>query len=99
MFHLFATRAQLLPEKAKITVMTSLVFHNMLRTESEETYTPAGFLDTDNNGNITQESWRDYATPNILPRNKVHGHINNITAEDIRQIFCNVFINPSQEPW
>ena len=38
-FWLIAARAQLPLEKATITVMASLVLHNMLRTKSEETYT------------------------------------------------------------
>ena len=78
--------------------MTSLVLHDMLRTDSEKTYTPPGFLDTDNNGNITQGSWRDYAAPNILPLGNKRGHRNNITAENIRQIFCDFFNGPGQVP-
>ena len=87
-FRLFATRTQL-----------SLVLHDMLRTDSEKTYTPPGFLDTENNGNITQGSWRDYAAPNILPLGNERGHRNNITAENIRQIFCDFFNGPGQVPW
>ena len=97
--HLFGTRAQLSPEKAKTTVMACLVFHYMLRTESEKTYTSPRFLNTDNDGNITQGSWKDYAFLNILPLSNEHGYKNNISAEDIRQIFCAFFYRPGQVPW
>ena len=43
----------------EIFVKASVALHNFLQTETRAVYCPSGFVDGDNNGCITEGSWRD----------------------------------------
>lgn len=98
-FRLFSNRANLSPEKTEIIVMASLALHNMLRTKSRESYTPAGFVDQENEGVVVGGSWRDTSAPNIVPLQPAPPSRKNASAEAVREKFCNYFNGPGQVPW
>ena len=87
------------PEKAEIIVMASLCLHNMLRTKSKNSYTPVGFLDQENEGVVEGGSWRDISAPNIVPLQPAPHSRKNVSAEAVREKFCNYFNGPGQVPW
>ena len=48
------------PEKASTITLATLVLHNMLCQISHESYSPEGFIDTENeNGDVVNGEWRD----------------------------------------
>lgn len=98
-FRLFSTRANLSPDKAKTLIMASLVLHNMLRTESAESYTPRGFIDSEVDGNIIQGDWRNTAAPNIAPLEIERRGRQNLNGEQIRHSYCEFFNGAGQVPW
>lgn len=85
----------MLPGKANITVMASQVLHNILGIESEETYNRPRFLDTDNNGNITQGKVGE-----LMLLLTIYHSVKSLAIEIISlqmislQMFCDFFNGP-----
>ena len=79
--------------------MASLALHNMLRTESQESYTPQGFIDSEVDGILTEGDWRNDAAPNIAPIKRERGGSASLDGENIRNIFCDFCNGPGQLPW
>ena len=66
-FRIFSSKINLHPDMVTKVVLASLVLHNMLRTKSVESYTPADFTDeATEEHTLLEGQWRIHNTPTIL---------------------------------
>ena len=103
-FRVFTTKMSLSPDKATTITLASLVLHNMLRECCPDSYTPDGFIDTEDQttGDVTLGSWREEdfssaAFSNFQP-NRTNNH-SAPKAEYVREMFADHFWGPGQIPW
>ncbi len=100
-FRVFSSIMNLHPDKATSVVLAALVLHNLLRTRSSESYTPTGFADEIEDGNVVDGQWRSTSTSSILNDLPPRKHGNNFSksAETLRDTFADHFYGPGQVPW
>ena len=98
---MFGTKLNLHPDKAIAVVKAALVLHNLLRSKSPESYTPAGFADEVSGDAIIDGQWRVGNATTLLeplpPR--ARGNRPKESAEKVREIFVDHFYGPGQVPW
>lgn len=77
-FHLFLFCVNILPETAVDAAVASLVVHNMLRTNSRDSYTPPETFDAEIDGNTAiPGSWREDGGSEVLfdsPQSRQNNH-------------------------
>ena len=81
------------PDKATKIVKAALVLHNMLRSKSPESYTPAGFADEVVDDNVIDGRLRESNTGSFLESLPVR------LKGKIRGIFAEHFYGPGEVPW
>ncbi|XP_065062943.1 uncharacterized protein LOC135689586 [Rhopilema esculentum] len=100
-FRIFSTKINVNPDKATKIVKAALVLHNMLRSKSPESYTPAGFADEVVDDNVIDGRWREGNTGSFLEPlpARLKGNKPKVSAEKIREIFAEHFYGPGEVPW
>ena len=79
--------------------MATEVLHNMLRSKSQDSYTPEGSIDQENSSGVVQlGDWRDenISFTNSLPKTRSNRGSNS--AEEIRNTLADYFYGPGQIP-
>jgi hypothetical protein len=99
-FRVFMTPIALEPEKVEKVILASCALHNYLRNRcsSRQTYTPPGFVDTENETthNVTPGDWRaECDLSNFLPFVQQGSNTYSKTSKDIRDEFCAYFNSAS----
>ena len=81
--------------------LAAVVLHNILREKSREYYTPAGFLDSeDENGNLIDGSWQcDNCVDFIRSLGKSKSNHPSKKSEAVRDTFADPFMGEGQIPW
>ena len=71
--------------KAEITVMASLVLHNLLRTKSRESYTSIGSINFENKtGEIIEGTWlQEVSSTNVADLQRAAPCRTSIIAEEV----------------
>ena len=100
-FRALASRLNVTPETATKIVLASCVLHNLLLTESSNTYTPVSYADElFADGEIQDGEWRSLSIPDhIVSLEATHSRNYSRAAEDVRSAFCDYFEGPGQVPW
>ena len=100
-FRMFGAKLNLHPDKAIAIVKAALVLHNLLRSKSPESYTPAGLADEVSGDAIIDGQWRAGNATTLLkplpPR--ARGNRPTASAENVREILADHFYGPGQVPW
>jgi len=90
------------PEKAEIIIMVVAHLHNFLRKSmhSVNMYTPPGTFDTENNGELTQGSWRmENQNANTLVSLRNVPRRSTLIAQEIRDEIADYCMNEGRVPW
>lgn len=101
-FRVFRTPMMLQPEKVTQVVMTCILLHNFLRKSksSVNLYTPVGTFDREDNGILTEGSWRREFANNssVQPLLKI-GRKATVEAQKVRTECAEYFSTTGQLPW
>ena len=97
MFRLVRKPMFLEPEKAQLVVMTIACWHNFLRRspDSAAIYTSPGIFDYEENGRVTEGSWRAMSNENmtsLFPIRKI-SRKPTLKAEEIREELAAYFLS------
>ena len=65
-FKLHSRKPQSTLEKKNVAVMASLALHSMLKTKSNDTCTPVGFIYIQRNNGVIEGKWRKGLTQTLL---------------------------------
>ena len=98
-FRVFTTSMTLAPDIAKDNTMATVVHHNMLRTKSQDSYTPEGSIDQGNSSRVVKlGDWRNenISSTNSLPKTRSNRASNS--AVKICNILAGHFYGPGPIP-
>ena len=80
----------------EIFVKASVALHNFLQTETRAVYCPSGFVDGDNNGCITEESWRNASEDGgLTPISQSASNNYTNKARELRDQLAQYFVSPN----
>ena len=81
----------------EIFVKASVALHNFLQTETRAVYCPSGFVDGDNNGRITEGSWRDASEDGgLTPISQSASDNYTNKARELRDQLAQYFVSPNE---
>ena len=84
------------PENVEVFVKATVALHNFLQTENRPTYCPSGFVDCDNNGRLTEGSWRiGLEDGGLTPISRSASNNYTNKAKDLRDKLAQYFVSPT----
>lgn len=87
------------PEKAQLVVMTIIHLHNYLRRYSSNVYTSQELLDSEEDGVLTEGSWRnDVNMTSMLPLQRVPRR-SSVYLQTVRDEIADYCIKEGAVPW
>jgi hypothetical protein len=102
-FRVFRKRMLLEPVKAQLVVMTIACLHNFLRRnpDSAALYTPPGMFNYEENGQVTECSWRTMGNENMASLFLIRKIARKpcLKAKEIREELAAYFLSKERVEW